>query len=88
MSEVKNSSEQEIGNAQPNPSASLGDLPSSKDSMEEVNNYANPTEQGLVVAPTKESDQMEQVMTMTAQRYYIFFNINAALKIGISANRD
>ena len=76
MSEVKNSSEQEIGNAQPNPSASLGDLPSSKDSMEEVNNYANPTEQGLVVAPTKESDQMEQVMTMTAQ----FLRSNALVK--------
>ena len=66
-----NSPEQEINNAQTNPSASLGDLPSSKDSMEEVvtdgalvTTEITPTEQGsdaqalVDASPTKPSTEL------------------------------
>ena len=48
MTEVKNSFEQEINNAQTNPSANIGDLSSKKNSMEEVRTVGTPVTTELI----------------------------------------
>ena len=58
MTETKNSPEQEIKNAQPNPSASLGKLSSNKDSMEKVRTDGTPV--------TTENKATEQVIDAQA----------------------
>ena len=47
MTEKQNSPEQEINNAQPNPSASLGKLSSNKDSMKKVRTDGAPVTKPL-----------------------------------------
>ena len=97
MTETKNSPEQEIKNAQPNPSASLGDLPSSKDSMEEVvtdgalvTTEITPTEQGsdaqalVDASPTKPSTELAK-----GTIYNLSYLMSKGFKFGrLSINRN